>query len=188
MQAFESDLEHERGYCSSDVDLIPKETYWWAATDEITVHGMLSQWGPAEEGYKQGYKLIIPLGVDTNGKGHYKNIITLEHILMTGITGSGKSNFGKVIISSLMATLSPLQVNFVLFDFKQTEFTSFTGSPYLKTSVITQANDAFVEIDRLIAEKQNRLLKSDFGNLPYIVVLIDTFSDWMNTDKVSFVS
>ena len=182
MVAFESDLAHEKGSYDSDEADQEQELENPFKVDDVTLHNMLDIY----ETTPMEYMLPIPLGVDEDGIAQYDDLVSLGHILMTGTTGSGKSNFGNVITASLMTLLPPSKVNFILFDFKRIEFSVYSKLPYLRSDVIVDVGIAFLELEKLILEKQIRLSKESIDESPYIVVLIDTFSDWIIADKGRF--
>jgi S-DNA-T family DNA segregation ATPase FtsK/SpoIIIE len=180
MIAFESDLAHEKG--SYDNDETDQELDPCKIDGDVSLHNMIE----AYETTPMEYILPIPLGVDEDGIAQYDDLVSLGHILMTGTTGSGKSNFGNVIIASLISLLPPSKVNFVIFDFKRVEFSVYSKLPYLQSDVIVNTDIAFLELEKLILEKRIRLSKENIDDSPYIVVLIDTFSDWIIADKGRF--
>lgn len=185
MIAFESDLAHEKGFCEDDeVDQELELENPFKVDADVSLHNMIETYTttPME------YILPIPLGVDQGDIAQYDDLVSLGHILMTGTTGSGKSNFGNVIIASLMTLLPPSKVNFILFDFKRVEFSVYSKNRYLRSDVIVDIDIAFLELEKLIIEKRIRLSKENIDESPYIVVLIDSFSDWIIADKERFES
>lgn len=147
------------------------------------------------------YNLPIFLGTDAQGKKHYANLVDLKHILMAGMTGSGKSNFGHTIINSLISILASEKLKFILIDMKRVEFTKYIVSPYLLTKILVSNNDVMNQLGLLIIEQKNRSEKMQSkkvksieeynklcsqNSLPYIIVLIDTFSDIICNEKQGF--
>lgn len=126
------------------------------------------------------YKLPIVLGKNENGKSEFADLVDLEHILMAGSTGSGKSIFGHSIISTFIKIFSPAQLRLFLIDMKVVEFPSFyNGLPHLLAPVATGFDKAFNGLGWVRNEKNSRLRKSksELKKMPYIVIVIDTFSD-----------
>jgi len=138
------------------------------------------------------YKLPICLGIDEIGKEHFADLADLGHVLLAGATGSGKTVFGNSIIISLMSFLKPYEIKFLLVDMKQVELGVFKDSPYLLTDPLVNPEGVFNQLELLGREVEARLWKLELGgvetieelrlkypkgNFPYILVLIDTFSD-----------
>ena len=69
--------------------------------------------------------LEIPLGLDEENKPVMLDITKAPHILICGSTGSGKSVCVNTIISSIISNCDPSQVQFVLIDPKQVEFSRY---------------------------------------------------------------
>ena len=133
------------------------------------------------------YKLPIALGVGFNFKNYFADLTQLEHIITTGTTGSGKSVFANDIFVFLTSLFPPSKVRFLLFDFKQVEYYEYGSSPHLKSPVITDVSKAFDTLEKLIVEKNERLTSGrSIDEYPYIVAIIDTFSDWIYSDRTRF--
>jgi len=144
------------------------------------------------EEYKKSnlnYKLPIILGENTEGKSEFTDLVNLEHILMTGTTGSGKSMFEHTIISTLTSLYTPDQLRLYLVDMKRVEFQSYEGLPHLLSPVNKgwSLDDVFKGLEWIIDEKNNRLkIGDEINKYPYIVVIIDTFSDLVSHDSQKF--
>ena len=148
------------------------------------------------------YNLPVCLGIDDEGNEHFADLVDLNHILMAGSTGSGKSIFGHALIYSLSSLVDTKKLKFLLIDMKMVEFTRvYYNFPYLLTKPIFDPNKALIQLDLLVNEKQTRLKKilrskaDNFEeycqqhpkeNLPYIVVIIDTFSDMILSYSTRF--
>lgn len=133
------------------------------------------------------YKLPIALGVGFNFKNYFADLTQLEHIITTGTTGSGKSVFANDVFVFLTSLFPPSKVSFLLFDFKQVEYYEYSSSPHLKSPVITGVSKAFDTLEKLIDEKNERLTSGrSIHEYPYIVAIIDTFSDWIYSDRTRF--
>lgn len=135
------------------------------------------------EQYKKSglsYKLPVILGEDEEGKPQFADLDDLKHILIAGSTGSGKSVFLEAIISTFMNLFSPSELRFILIDMKRVEFSVHNGNPYVLGDCLSESNKVVAALDLLIDEKEKRLnLKKTKVNFPYIVVILDTFSDLM---------
>ncbi len=132
------------------------------------------------------YELPVLVGVDDSGVEMFADLEDLGHILMSGQTGAGKSKFGHNIIASLLI-LKKNEINLLLLDLKAVEFSVYRDQPNLITQPIRNTREAFEELEKLTKECERRLKKYKFKhNYPHIVVLIDTFSDMVLSDKARF--
>lgn len=82
--------------------------------------------------------LDIIIGLDEGNNPVSINISKMPHLLIAGMTGSGKSVCMHTIISSIIAQNKPQDVQFVLIDPKQVEFSYYNDLyKYLAGEVIT---------------------------------------------------
>jgi len=136
--------------------------------------------------------LTIPLGVDVYGKPVVKSLADMPHLLVAGSTGSGKSVFLNTLITSLTQQHSEKELKLVLIDPKRVELASFKGLPHLLTAPIYDHDKAHKALDWLVKEMESRyqMLEGAYRNideyntneattLPYIVLVIDEFADFM---------
>ena len=80
----------------------------------------------------------IPLGLDEQNNLVIADIKKLPHLLISGSTGSGKSVCMNGIISSIISQCSPKDVQLLLIDPKQVEFSIYDNLKYyLASPVIT---------------------------------------------------
>jgi len=135
------------------------------------------------------YKLPVILGENENGKPEFADLTELKHILIAGSTGSGKSLFEHSIISTFLKLFSVEQVKLLLVDMKAVEFPFFhKGVPLLLAPVQTENQSVLSGFQWINNEKNIRLKRgeSELRKLPYIVVIIDTFSDLICNDPREF--
>jgi len=150
---------------------------------------------------KLNYKLPIFLGVDGENKEHFADLTELENILMAGSTGGGKSVFNENIICSLITKYKQEELRVYIADVKRVEFTMYNGLPHLIDNVHVDCEDVLSSLGRLIVErtkrdflfKQSRVKGFNEYNvsfskekMPYILIIIDTFSDLMAYAPVRF--
>lgn len=115
-------------------------------------------------------KLPIALGTNVYNEPVIADISTMPHMLVSGTTGSGKSVFINTLITSLLFTLSPKQLRFLMIDPKMIELSPYNGIPHLLKPVVTDVEDAKnclvwaeKEMDRrytMFSETQARNLES----------------------------
>ena len=147
---------------------------------------------------------LIALGKDITGKPYVTDLKDLRHLLVAGLTGSGKSVCLNVIINSILYRATPQQVRFILFDPKKIELSIYEKIPHLIKEVITETKDvlyllnwAVVEMERrydIFAEHNvrdidgyNNLARKLSGKeeelepLPYLIIMVDELADLMQT-------
>lgn len=151
-----------------------------------TSHFMFSKF--ASEGIPKT-PLTIVAGVDMEGRVRQYDLATTGGILLCGTVGTGKSNFVRQVISSIMLHNKPDEVKFVLYNPNKIEFKEFENSPYLYTDVLKKEEALFNDLEYLEYEVERRMnLFSELNvhnlsgynekvganeRLPYIVTVID---------------
>ena len=139
-------------------------------------------------------KLFFALGKDITGRPIIGDLTRMPHLLVAGATGAGKSVCLNVILTSLLSTCTPDQVQLMLIDPKRVELTSYNGIPHLIKDCITDpklAAGALYELTKemdlryeLFARAGVRKIEEynagrETDRLPYIVVVIDELADLM---------
>jgi S-DNA-T family DNA segregation ATPase FtsK/SpoIIIE len=113
------------------------------------------------------------------------------HLLVAGSAGSGKSEWLKSLVASLVMRSSPEQVQIALIDPKILTFAGVERSPYLWRSVATTLADALGVLRDAVTEMAARyhVLQADgFVNLaerhsagkrdiPFLLLIFDEFAD-----------
>ena len=151
-----------------------------------TSHFMFSKF--ASEGIPKT-PLTIVAGVDMEGRVRQYDLATTGGILLCGTVGTGKSNFVRQVVSSIMLHNKPDEVKFVLYNPNKIEFEKFENSPYLYTDVLKKEEALFNDLEYLEYEVERRMnLFSELNvhnlsgyngkvgaseRLPYIVTVID---------------
>lgn len=150
---------------------------------------------------KKDFKLPVLLGDDVIMKDQVKDLTELENIIIAGSTGSGKSMFNNTLIWSLILSNSPKDLKLFISDVKRVAFGSYNGIPHLMDSVHVDVEDVLKSLDELVDERKkreslfrkNKVKSFDEYNkkypdkkLPFIVMVIDTFSDLMMYDSKRF--
>lgn len=146
----------------------------------------------------KSFKGILPLslGVKINGTPIFADLAKMPHLLVAGATGSGKSVALNAFIISLITKLKPAELQFVMIDPKRIEFSIYNHQEYMYLPVITENSDAAYVLADLAAEMNRRYALfetqkvkniSEYNklnsNLPYIVAIVDEFSDLVLSDK-----
>ena len=155
-----------------------------------------------EDSDKSGVSMA--LGKDTNGNTVSADILKLQHILIGGTTGSGKSACINTMICSLIKNYSPDKVKLVLIDPKKVELSAYKNIPHLLMPIVTDPQKAAEVLDEMVKVMDKRYsdfekveVKSieSYNNLvdkfvaaghqakpmPYIVIIIDELADLMMT-------
>jgi FtsK/SpoIIIE family/FtsK alpha domain len=113
------------------------------------------------------------------------------HALVAGSTGSGKSEWLKALVASMLLRNKPENVRIALIDPKILTFAGAEGSPYLWRPVATTLADAMAILRAAVAEMDERyqvLARGGFVNLgerfkagktdlPFLVLIFDEFAD-----------
>ena len=87
--------------------------------------------------------LLIGVGKDLSGKIITIDLKKTSHMLISGMTGSGKSVFLNSLICSILYKANPNDVKLVLIDTKQgVEASFFDGVPHLFCPIITEESRA----------------------------------------------
>ena len=155
-------------------------------------------------------RLRVPVGVTESGQPLEIDIKEAAengmgpHGLCIGATGSGKSEFLRTLVLSMVTTHAPESLNLVLVDFKGgATFLGLDGLPHV-AAVITNLEDELAMVDRMrdaLAGEMNRrqeLLRSagNFANvadyerarmngaaldpLPALFIVVDEFSELLS--------
>ncbi|MFC8046803.1 type VII secretion protein EccCa [Nocardia sp. NPDC057353] len=192
---------------SSDVEVDDAEAISsWA---QLMSLGDLGAFNP-EQAWRPRYgreRLRVPFGIGADGLPVELDIKEAAengmgpHGLCIGATGSGKSEFLRTLVLSLLATHSPDQLNLVLVDFKGgATFLGLDGVPHV-AAVITNLEEEADLVDRMkdaLAGEMNRRQEvlraagnfvnvseyekaraagADLDPLPALFVVLDEFSE-----------
>ena len=153
-----------------------------------------------------GMELPLNLGTDPFGDPIIDDLAKMPHLLIAGSTGSGKSVSLNAIISSIIATTAPEDVQFYMIDPKGVELTHYNGIPHMKTEMVTSAHRAKDLLEILTREMRYRLTRltdagvrdivaynklaaerpGEFTKMPRIICVIDELGDLMIQDKRQF--
>ena len=150
--------------------------------------------------------LPIALGLDVAGKPCAAMLNKMPHVLVAGTTGSGKSVGINSFVLSLLYTLTPEEVKFIMIDPKGNEFNMYEGIPHMLLPVVVDSKKAAKALQWAVMEMDNRFKTlaenkvKDIGEynqkvaeinknlaseeaylnkMPFIVVVIDEFADLM---------
>lgn len=139
-------------------------------------------------------EIIVPIGIRTDGESFFQNISEIPHLLVCGVSGSGKTSFIQTVITYLAINYRSEEVNFLIYDSKYVDYSMFNTLPHIVMPVIKDDKKAIDVISQLSVEcnwrlKQltNRSVRDIFSynkrcditakeRLPHLFVVLDDFS------------
>lgn len=148
--------------------------------------------------FKTAKGLAFALGRNMNNKNVFEDITSMPHMLVAGMTGSGKSVTLNNMLCSLLYRFSPEELQFIIVDPKRVEFVQYNGLPHMKYNVIVDVDKAVKALNWAIKEMNDRLDKfaskrvrniqeyndsNPEEHMPYIIILIDELGDIMISKK-----
>ena len=156
----------------------------------------------AKDGKAHGFCLPFAVGMDEFGDDVVLELARLPHVLIGGATGQGKTMCLYSLIAGLVATKTPDEVRFVVYDPKCVEYTGLADLPHLIMPPVTSVEKMVEVVHWLESEVDNRLQMfasvkcrniSQFNSreqededaealpktVPYIVAVLDDITDLM---------
>ena len=147
---------------------------------------------------QQPGNLVFALGKDYKGNAIYGDLNQLQHLLITGVSGYGKTNCLRSILYSLHQKNDfPEEVSrikFLLIDPKKIEFSDFENFPTLLVPVVTNVQRASGALGWAVSESLRRIQAfsdcgvrdiesynryaekhNDLEKMPDIIIVIDDF-------------
>ncbi len=142
----------------------------------------------------------VALGKDLMGNPVMISLNKMPHLLIAGATGSGKSVCMNAIITSIILSKRPDELQLILIDPKKVEFTPYVNIPHLIGPVISDPMQAAMALKVVVDKMEERydmFSKAGVRNisgfnqkvkehpeeglaiLPWIVVIIDELADLM---------
>ena len=137
----------------------------------------------------------IAIGVNLDGKLTEADLSDPNtcHFLVGRTTGSGKSEFLRSLLLSLLVRHSPPHLKIALVDPKRVTFREFEQMPWLSSPVVKDPDRAIALMAELVAEMQSRYQQFETAScadinaynlksvkqLPRIVCIFDEYADFM---------
>ena len=109
------------------------------------------------EGKACRYRLPVYLGVTSADDDIVVDLAQMPHLLVGGMSMSGKSNFLNSLICGLVRHRSPDEVRFVFYDPKCVEFIAYYNLPHAAFQVITDDAQCMYALLSLVREMDRRL-------------------------------
>ena len=101
-------------------------------------------------------KLTVALGKDIAGTPVVGDLDKMPHLLVAGMTGSGKSVGVNGMIMSMLFKATPEEVRFIMIDPKMLELSIYDGIPHLLCPVVTDMREAGQALNWCVAEMEKR--------------------------------
>ena len=101
-------------------------------------------------------KLTVALGKDIAGTPVVGDLAKMPHLLVAGMTGSGKSVGVNGMIMSMLFKATPDEVRFIMIDPKMLELSIYDGIPHLLCPVVTDMREAGQALNWCVAEMEKR--------------------------------
>ena len=144
---------------------------------------------PAPIGWHSGIPATlqsIPLGVAYGWQGQqpiFWNRAADAHAIISGVTGSGKSILMRSILASLIAHVSPDELEIVAVDMKGRSLQAFDGAPHLRHAVAYESGSAMALLSALDTELDARIANG--RSAPAICLAVDELTDLLEGDSVA---
>ena len=120
--------------------------------------------------------LKIPLGVTESGEVIGEDFKNVSNLIISGVTGSGKTSFVLAIMVELMEVNSPDKVRFMIYDSKKIDYNCGIESPFLLTPIIHDEDTLFEKLECLSKVIDQRLAENCLQKeYPDIFLIIDDY-------------
>jgi hypothetical protein len=110
---------------------------------------------PLDLGTRPDGALMVPLGIGREG-AVWQPLASLGHTLVTGASGSGKSNWLHAALAAVTSATGPDQLRLALVDPKVSEFAAWAHVPHLWDPIATDEMQAAKLLARLVDEVDRR--------------------------------
>jgi S-DNA-T family DNA segregation ATPase FtsK/SpoIIIE len=102
--------------------------------------------------------LTVPLGRRHDGAVVTADLTRMPHLLVAGATGSGKSIFLNAVVTSLLMTATPEEVQFVIIDPKKVDLSVFEDIPHRRYDEVLykEVDDAVRALKAVVRRMEGR--------------------------------
>ena len=121
---------------------------------------------------ESSFELPIAVGKTIAGESYIADLAKMPHLLIAGATGSGKSVGINTTIASLLFSVNPAKVKFMMIDPKKLELSLYKNlrnhyllwRPDLDEEIITKPNNAVSMLNSMVLEMEKRYdILANFG-------------------------
>ena len=124
----------------------------------------LKQLIKSEKYSRREFELPLALGKTINGESYITDLTKMPHLLIAGSTGSGKSVGINTIIMSILYSIDPGKVKFLMIDPKKLELSIYRDlrehyliwRPDLDEEVVTKPSNAVSMLNSIVLEMEKR--------------------------------
>mgnify|MGYP001071020512 CR=1 FL=1 len=130
--------------------------------------------------HSKGMSLPYVVGHDEVGTVVTVDVGQFPHLLLAGASNSGKTVGLHSLLTSIIHSKLPSQVNLILIDVGASDLVPFNGIPYLSCPVVSDRQTAYQVLISLLDEMERRIklqsLDSElYDQLPRLVIVVDEF-------------
>lgn len=108
----------------------------------------------------------------------------VSHVLVSGTTGSGKTEAVKSLLASLVLFQKPRELQLLLIDPKASAFRCLEGTPHMLTGIVTELPEAMARLRWLEDEMERR--QAENVTRPRIVLALDELADLLMQGEREF--
>lgn len=195
IKGLKNDLQYNLG--AERISIKPIKEKQVIAIDINNLKAQKLNLGDCIDNIENKMKIPIIIGKDMDGKIVKKDLAKISNILITGTTGTGKSNLLSSFIIDIVYNCDPIEVKLMLIDTRLVNFRRFNGISHLLIPTITNIEEVKNVLECLEQEVCNRyemFEKENVNNLdeynkkaqdklPEIVAIIEDFGDLMLYDR-----
>ncbi len=133
---------------------------------------------------KEKIKIPYIVGYDYHDNLKILDLHEINHMLIGGTTGSGKSIAVHALLLSVITQTKPSDVRFILMDFKQGQtFRDYKNIPHLATKIIIDKIEAMEALDWLNEEMDRRHKLKKLDKEPEIICIMEEVLSMFHDDK-----
>ena len=139
---------------------------------------------PGYRRYTGAMKAPYPIGFNAIGNPVVVDMAAYIHWLLSGSSNSGKTIGVKCLLTGIVWSCSPEDVNLIIFD-GASNLMQFNGLQHLSCPVIQDSETGFAVIGDLFTELERRIVLrlediETFNRLPIIICVLDEFASFVS--------